>query len=731
MSATPRLARGVTITRRQVGEDEVYYLVREPRGGSFLRMGEIEATVLRLLDGSRTIEEVSRALDLSHETNVEAQVIEEFIGSMTRKGLVEKRGFDPAAFRQEWLQQARSRRRSLGQLLGTLATFKLHLINPLGLFSRIVGPLSFIWSPAFVVASLALMAVAGVMGFVYSAEVLASSRVFWAGMTSSAAAFASNALLFYVIFFVVIALHELSHGLTCAHFGGKITDMGFILFYLQVPGVYCDITDAYSFEKRSQRLWTTVAGCYSGLVLASFGMILWWATEPGDLLNKAAIVLMLVGGPPVVMFNWNPLLKLDGYYILMDLLEAPNLMDNSRKHLGYLFKSRVLRVPVEPVSVPPRLRTAYVVYGIASIAFIAPFTIYMPVIVYYIFSRLVGEALALPIAAVMAYRMVMVYARKLFETLKYTWLSHRPAQAGGETGRLRPGMMGAGAAAGLALLAFGPRFAVRAEGTGTLEPLERIEVRAAWPGFVAESGGSGAMPAEGALVRAGDPLVRLENLEVDAGRRSVDLELAALRADLSRLEARREPAQAMMRRSEERALQGDALVLARRVEELTLRAPIAGVVLTPRLQDKLGAYLGSGETWCVIGRIDRLRVRVPLSEKDLGLIDETSEAGVKGPHLPGEIFRGRVTRMPAGRRPARPGLQGHQPQPVTAAMTATPGEGVSPVSGSLQVEVEVDNASGLLRPGMTAQVRIYGERMSLAAHALRWAHRLFKGKVWW
>ena len=503
MSAHPRLARGVTITRRQFSEDEVYYLAREPQAGTFLRMGATEAALLRLLDGTRSPGQVGEELALSQGTRIETDVIEGFIDSMTDHGLIEKRGFDPVEFREEWRRQDRQRRRTLGQLLGTLAEFKCHIFNPQRFFAWAVKPLTFLWTPGFVVFSLVLMFVAGVMGFFHGPELFRTAREFYFGMTSSAGAFVSRAVLFYVTLFVVVAIHELSHGLTCTRFGGKITDMGFILFYLQIPGVYCDITDAYSFEKRSHRLWTTVAGCYSGLVLASIGMILWWATEPGGLLNNVAIVTILVGGPPVLIINWNPLLKLDGYYILMDLLEAPNLMDNSKRYLGYLIKSRLLRVPSEPVHPAPRLRKAYVAYSLANFAFVAPLTIYMPVIIYYIFEGMLGEALALPIAVVMAYRMLVRPARKSLETLRYAWLSHRPHLSGASRGSVRLALMGTGAVVALVAALVGPRFAVRVDGVGRLEPLERVEVRAAWPGFVQWEESSG-IPDEGTLVRRGD-----------------------------------------------------------------------------------------------------------------------------------------------------------------------------------------------------------------------------------
>src|SRR5437867_12289982 len=117
MSAPPRLGRGVTITRRQVGDEEIYYLVKDPRTGSFLKMGEVEAALLRLLDGTRSLPEVAEALARTHRFDVGLPALETFVAMLVRRGVVESREFDPEAFRQDWLLQQRSRRRSLGQAL--------------------------------------------------------------------------------------------------------------------------------------------------------------------------------------------------------------------------------------------------------------------------------------------------------------------------------------------------------------------------------------------------------------------------------------------------------------------------------------------------------------------------------------------------------------------------------------------------------------------------------------
>ncbi len=728
MSAAPRLHPSVSITRRQIGEDEVFYIVKDPRSGTFLRMGEVEVAVLRLLDGRRTWDEVAEALGAAHGYEVTAGVIREFVETLTDKGIVESRRFDPEAFRREWAIQERARRRSLGSLFGSIATIKVKLFNPRRLFDAIVDPLGFLWTRTFFVWSMAFLILGAIMGLLHREEILRDTTASFRAMTASAGTFASHAAVFYIVFFIVVAIHETAHGLTCTRYGGKVSDMGFILFYLQIPGFYCDVTDAYGFEKRSHRLWTTVAGGYTGLILATFGVLIWWATEPGGLVNDAGIALMVVGGPPLLIINWNPLIRYDGYYILMDFLEAPNLMSNSYKYLGYLLKRHVLRVPVDPDDLPaPRLRKVYVVYGICSFLFLAPIIAIIPIIIFYIFSGIVGPEVATIAAVMLGYRILKPRAVKIHETLRYAWLTHRPAvlkSLQGASGRVRGGALAMGALLAGGLLLFGPRIAVRAEGIVVLEPWTRIEVAAGADGFVPVDPRRIAA-YEGDRVDAGQRLVDLANPTLEADHAVTRLEAERLRLDLAALVARGDPSTASVRRAGLRALESREETLADQIARLDVRAPIDGVVLTPRLDLMAGRYLRQGETWCVVGETGRLRARVRLTQTDLGSIRADSEAELKTVHLPGRTFPGRVARLPAGRPPDT------APFVRTAAILPAEDQDGPEVRGSLDVVVVFDNSEGLLLPGMQAAVRIYGDRLTPAGHAARWLHRLFKGKVWW
>src|SRR6185295_20063406 len=151
----------------------------------------------------------------------------------------------------------------------------------------------------------------------------------WTTVTSSADFIASLSRLyrlstvpvFMVVMFAVISAHELAHGVTCKRFGGEVHEMGFLLIYLQ-PALYCNVDDAWLFPERSKRLWVGFAGPYFELFLWSVAVLVWRVTAGDTWINALAVIVMAVSGVKTLL-NFNPLIKLDGYYLLSDFLDIP------------------------------------------------------------------------------------------------------------------------------------------------------------------------------------------------------------------------------------------------------------------------------------------------------------------------------------------------------------------------------------------------------------------------
>jgi multidrug efflux pump subunit AcrA (membrane-fusion protein) len=195
------------------------------------------------------------------------------------------------------------------------------IYDPDCLFDWIEPRLRFFWTRSFVLLS--SMSIAIALWILWLNRLEAAQSI--AGTLS-----VRSALLFWITMFSVTTLHEFAHGLTCKHFGGDVHELGFLLLFF-VPCFYCNVSDAWLFRDKAKRLFVTFAGGYFELFLWSLAVFLWRLSHPDCLIHSIAFIVLSACGVQV-LFNWNPLLKLDGYYLLCDWLEVPNLYQRSLDH---------------------------------------------------------------------------------------------------------------------------------------------------------------------------------------------------------------------------------------------------------------------------------------------------------------------------------------------------------------------------------------------------------------
>src|SRR5262249_41833959 len=144
-----------------------------------------------------------------------------------------------------------------------------------------------------------------------------------------------NLIYLYLTIAVTKVLHELGHGLTCRHFGGECHEIG-IIFLVFSPTMYCDVSDSWMLRSKWQRIAIGGAGMWVETVLSSLALYVWWFTRPG-LLHHLCLNVFFISSVSTVIFNANPLMRYDGYYMLSDLLEIPNLSEKARTLLRNTF----------------------------------------------------------------------------------------------------------------------------------------------------------------------------------------------------------------------------------------------------------------------------------------------------------------------------------------------------------------------------------------------------------
>ncbi len=160
-------------------------------------------------------------------------------------------------------------------------------------------------------------------------------------------------------------LHEFGHGLSCKHFGGECHEIG-VMFLVLTPCLYCNVSDSWMLPNRWHRAAIGAAGMYVELVLASICTFIWWFTEPGPI-NYVCLNVMFISSVSTIMFNANPLLRYDGYYILSDILEIPNLRQKASTILNRKLGKWCLGLeePEDPF-LPQRKQWLFATYTVAS-----------------------------------------------------------------------------------------------------------------------------------------------------------------------------------------------------------------------------------------------------------------------------------------------------------------------------------------------------------------------------
>src|SRR5262245_10842261 len=326
------------------------YVVKNPRTGEYFHLGEEAHFLLAQLDGPQSAVDLDAAFQERFGTSLTDEELHEFFDLLTAQGLGqtgEARGPQLAGF-----PSPIPRRQSL-------VFWRKTIFDPDRVLSRLEPKLRFFWSAGFLCVSAC-------------AIVLAAGLV-WANRDefsqSLVQAMRWQTLLLVVLTLLVVGLlHDLAHGITCTHYGGEVHEIGFLLLFF-MPCFYCNVSDSWLFREKSKRLWVMFAGGYFELFLWALAVFVWRLTVPGSVINYIAFVILTLCGIQT-LFNFNPLLKLDGYYLLSDWLEIPNLQERSSAYVkGH---GRRLLWGAAPPAPDPRAR-ALVVYGLASWLYAAVF----------------------------------------------------------------------------------------------------------------------------------------------------------------------------------------------------------------------------------------------------------------------------------------------------------------------------------------------------------------------
>ena len=251
------------------------------------------------------------------------------------------------------------------KLLGTLTSIiaiRFPGVDPEPFLNWVYPRVKGLFSPAAAICYLGICLAALIL-------VLANFDEFWRKMPEFQQFFGIDNLLYMgVVLIFTKTLHELGHGLMCKHFGGECHEIGFMLLVL-TPAMYCNTSDSWVMPNKWHRIAIGAGGMIVELILASICTFVWWNTQPGWL-HYFCLNVMFLSSVSTVLFNLNPLLRYDGYFMLADLLEIPNLSQKSQIALLNFARSWGLGMkPVNRRLMPARNQWLFALYSVASFCY--------------------------------------------------------------------------------------------------------------------------------------------------------------------------------------------------------------------------------------------------------------------------------------------------------------------------------------------------------------------------
>jgi putative peptide zinc metalloprotease protein len=507
------------------------------------------------------------------------------------------------------------------QKFGSLLSIKIPLVDPDRFLERTGWMLRPMFGRLGALLWLAVTLPAGVLAGMYWGEL--------AGDITDQVLTPENLLIIALIFPILKTLHELGHGYAAKIFGGTVHEMGFMLLVF-APVPYVDVSASAAFRSKWRRAIVGAAGMLVELFIASLALYLWLLVEPG-LVRSLCYNTMLITGVSTIVFNGNPLLRFDGYYILSDLLEIPNLGSRSIRYWKWLVNCRVFGAQLDQPSAAPGERFWLITY--APLAFVYRLSIVVGIALFmaqrYFF---VGVVIALWAAFA---GLIWPLLKAIFHVVASPQLALRRIRAVTIT-------FGFCVVTAVATLAIPLRYHTTAEGILWLP--EKNIVRTAADGFVTDL----AVPS-GTHVKSGELLIEAEEPDDAATLRILRSKVSAATA---RYEAEQftDRVQAQITRQEVMLLESTLVEAQKKATELLIHSPIDGVFIVPQADDLPGRFVHRGDVIGYIEQPESRLVRLVVTQANIDLVrNHLEEVEVKLPQHPAQSWTARLLReVPAG-----------------------------------------------------------------------------------
>ncbi len=704
--AFPWVLRADLVHRQIVSGESYLWVIKDPLARELVYFNDDEYRVLQLADGTRSLSQIVSECNRKFSPRfVAAESIVQFYASVRAKNLLDAKGI------------------ALANPCPPQPSYRWYC-NPLAI--RFPGfspePVLNLLAP---VARRLLTLSAGLVAALLVIAAAALVIVHWSRLVKELATVTTDVTTTGVTALVIVLaftklVHELAHANVCRWFGGEVREMG-VMVLLGIPCLYCDVSDAWLFRHRYERILVSAAGVIAELVLASLATFIWLSTSASSM-HSLALIVMVVCSVSTVLVNANPLLRYDGYYVLSDLVGIPNLAQRSTEVVAMSFRRILWGLPKLDhgfTTVSPTRTALLASYSVASYLYRVAVLAMIGLVAYRFAEHHHLASLASLVLIALA---VMVVTRLLRMILTPPDRSVRRASL---TPR-RPAVVSIVAVIVVLISCLIP-LPRRVVAPLTLQPADAAFVFVPKGGTLVESISSGEDVRTGdTLARIVDPTVERELLGLHYEQELLETRLVSLQnsrqvsADSTRLiasvEKLLEDAQTRLR-----LIQIDA-------DRQTIRSPRNGRVFAPPVLPKttitiasfhdrdpvswsgtpldaanLGARLDAGTLLCVVGDAAKREAIFIVRQQDIDLVRQCQQVTILWPALPSGSLSGEVIEV------------------ASSASTSAPDELVAKVGQPpfYQVRVRLNDSKTSLPSRLTGNASIRVEPASILARTAR------------
>ncbi len=563
------------------------YVVEDPLNSKFYRIGAAEYAFISLLDGRTSVAE---AMQMTASASPAGGLSEQDAASVCKWLIDAELATTTESSSPDRLSNTAhsAARRRLWQQWNPVVV-RLPLVRPDRFLEKLTPWLSWLYTvPAMVVWSIVLLLAAYHVTANWSCVAVSSQGVLAP----------SNWLWLGACWIVLKCVHELSHGIVCKRYGGTVREAGAMLIVL-APIAYVDVTSSWRFRSKWQRIYTAAAGMYVELFIAAVAALVWAWTDSG-VVNHVCFNAALMASVTTILFNANPLMRFDGYYILSDWLEIPNLYSAGQQCLRDLARRHMLGIRAALPAASPTRRWFIGLYAVAALVWRV---IVCAGLIVVAATLLHGAGIVLAAFAIVAW--TVVPAARFVKQLCYGKSWERPNWTRfGTTVVVAASLLLAffvvipwpGASRAPAVVEYSPLTVVRA---GTAGFVSEVRIRA------------------GQFVKQGEVLAVLRNEELEF--ELADLQLALAQSQLlSRVAEQKEKlAEQQAEWEKAEALKKRIAEKQQQVDRLLVRAPRSGKVIGRDLDTLSGTYVNEGTQLLAIGEETQKELQISVAQDDL------------------------------------------------------------------------------------------------------------------